>query len=231
MIEQFDGLKSNIDGIIHSPFLSSKECCDCIEYAHKKEEELKKLNIEYKSTYGKNKITTNLYTQYNFFNDNPQHLKKLEKIIYPLFNNIEYYPITIQSWVNIYRKNDNIQWHTHNATNQIPSFGYTANIFLCGNEDIGLTYAIHDKKMPRYHYKHIKNKLGHIMIFPNHIYHMVRKNSYDEIRYTVGMTITAYNSHLGRLWASNSRSQDFIGLTLPHTNSTEINQELKINYQ
>lgn len=214
-----------INEIIHVPFLSSKECYDCIEYAHKKEKELKKLNVEHKPTYGKGKITTNLHTEYNFFNDNPQYVKKLKKIIQPMFNAVDY-PLFLQSWVNIYRKNDNIQWHKHNILNRLDNhytFGFTANIFLGGNQDIGLTYAIHDEKGPRYHYKHIKNKLGYIMIFPNHIYHMVRKNSCDKIRYTVGITISQYDSECGKIYVSLGRDEvkNILVIPSPHTDTNK----------
>ena len=202
--------------IIHVPFLSSKECCDCIEYAHKKEEELKKLNIDYEPKYGKSIITTNLHNQYNFFNDNPQYVEKLKKIIKPIFNVIDY-PLFVQSWINIYRKSDDIPWHNHNISKPPkPSiFGYTANIFLGGNEDIGLTYAIHNQKIPRYQYKHIKNKLGYIMIFPNHMYHMVRKNPCDKIRYTVGMTISKYDLNVGQDYL-NFYHKDVLIISLTH---------------
>ena len=218
-----NGVRKMMNEIIHVPFFSSKECCDCIEYAHKKEKELKKLNIKYKPTHGEGKITTNLYNEYNFFNDNPQYVKKLKKIIQPIFNAVDY-PLFFQSWVNIYRKNDNIQWHKHNFSDAY-TFGFTANIFLGGNPDIGLTYAIHDEKLPRYHYKHIKNKLGYVMIFPNHIFHMVRKNPCDKIRYTVGITISHYNSELGKIFASSDCS-NLLVISSPHTDTNK-----NISYQ
>lgn len=182
--------------IIHVPFFSKEECLECIEYAHNKEIELKNFK-DFKDTheYGKNRVTTNLYKQYNFFNDNPKYIPRLKKIIHTNIGNKIEYPLIVQSWINIYRTNEDIKWHRHTIDSNIMNSinGYTSNIFVGGDENIGLTYAIHDEENPRYYYKNIKNKLGHMMIFPNHIFHMVKKNSTNNIRYSIGMTITSYN--------------------------------------
>lgn len=190
------------NSIIHIPFFSKDECNKCIEYAHQKEKDLKKLNIPDNCKYGENRITTNLHNEYNFFIDNPQYIKRLQNKINFLFKS-ENYPLFIQSWVNIYRKNDKIDWHQHNITSEIYTAGYTANIFIGGNENIGLTYAIHAKEYPKYYYRHIKNKLGYMMIFPNTMYHMVRKNIFNETRYTIGMTLTLYNQHIAKSYINN----------------------------
>ncbi len=88
-----------------------------------------------------------------------------------------------------------------------------------------LRRRIHDEKLPRYHYKHIKNTLGYVMIFPNHIFHMVRKNPCDKIRYTVGITISHYNSELGKIFASSDCS-NLLVISSPHTDTNK-----NISYQ
>ena len=182
--------------VIEVPFLTEKECKEGIEYAENKEVQLTKnidkinpddLNCNYPD------ITTQCYDHYNFFRDNPQYIKRLSNVINQIFgSNIEY-PLILNSWVNIYKKDKGIGWHIHNAYSHTYVKGYTANIFLGGDENIGLSYAVHDVGVPRYRYKHIKNRVGHMIIMPNDVYHMVRKNPSSEKRYTVGMTINEYH--------------------------------------
>jgi len=187
--------------ILHLPFFTKEECEECIEYAHKKENELKlkPLNISeaQKYVYGEKRITTLHHNDYNFLIDNKKYIKKFKKLIHSVFENKIKYPVFVQSWINIYRENEEIKWHQHKIVSEISCKSFTANIFLSGDESVGLTYAVHDENFPRYRYKKIKNKLGYIMIMPYDLYHMTKNTSKKE-RYTVGLTITEYHSTLLR---------------------------------
>ena len=177
--------------IIHIPFFSSEECQQCVEYLEDKEKYLKTISVDYENKFKESSICTNLYDEYNFFLDNPQYIGRLEKVI-SKFLKVKY-PLFVQSWGNIYRENEGIKWHKHNIDDFLWYNGYTANIFLGGDENIGLTYATHHENEPRYVYNHIKNKLGYLILMPNYIYHMVKKNDSKTIRYTIGMTISEHS--------------------------------------
>lgn len=197
---------------IHIPFFSPEECENCINYFKEKEKYLKTLPIGNENTH-KNRITTNLHQYYNFFIDNPKYISRLEEKMYMIFECEKDYPIFIQAWANIYMQNEKIEWHTHSFLEDAHCDGYTANIFLGGDENIGLTYAVHDKNIPRYYYKNIKNKLGYMIVMPNNIWHMV-KNTRSVPRYTIGMTITKYSPEI---------------LKLHYENQTEIRDTILIN--
>jgi len=208
---------------IHVPFFSSDECKECIDYINKKEKYLKKLSIKHEETYGKNRITTNLYNHYNFFIDNKKYIIRLEEKINSIFKSCNDYPMFVQSWVNIYKKNEEISWHWHTCGDSFKEYsGYTANIFLGGDENIGLTYAIHDKNFPRYHYRNIKNKLGYMLIIPNNIWHMV-KNTSPNIRYTIGMTITKYYPEILRDYYCNDANNDLLAI---NKNNYSVNNKI-----
>tara|TARA_A100001201_G_scaffold116762_1_gene100369 strand:- start:228 stop:863 length:636 start_codon:yes stop_codon:yes gene_type:complete len=188
--------------IIHVPFLSSEECQQCIEYLKHKEKYLKTIDVDYEPPYKENNICTRLHSEYNFFLDNPQYIKRLEEFTSKFLGPKR--PLAVQSWGNIYEKNQGIEWHHHNIIKDFWFAGYTANIFLGGDENIGLTYAIHCKNEPKYQYKHVKNKLGYIMMMRNNVYHMVKKNDSKSTRYTLGMTITENEDSLSNLSESES---------------------------
>lgn len=182
--------------IIEIPFFTNDECEKCIIYSDEKEKLLKRKNQTDSLESFYPDITTQCYNDYNFFKDNPQYIERLKNKIDLVFGqNIEY-PLIITSWVNIYRKGSGIGWHIHNSVHNTYIKGYTANIFLGGDENIGLSYAVHDESNPRYRYKNMKNKIGSMIIMPNTTYHMVRKNPTHKKRYTVGMTITEYDQTL-----------------------------------
>ena len=207
----------NIIELIHLPFFDEHECLEIIQYIEEKENYLKenlkdefdKLNQlhqkEYQILYGKNddtstymNYTTGMYNSYNFFKDNPKYISRLKKILKNKFPRLNY-PLSIQSWGNFYKKNQNIEWHTHSIYGSYHlSKGLTANIFVGGDENLGITYAFPYKDCPRYKYHHEKNKLGHIQLVDNSIYHMVRSNNSDQKRYTIGVTITQYDIKYSR---------------------------------
>jgi len=49
------------------------------------------------------------------------------------------FPVAVQAWVNIYRKDQGIMWHTHGGTN---GYSYSANVFLSGETEPGIYYSV-----------------------------------------------------------------------------------------
>ena len=193
------------------PFFNEHECLEIIKYIEEKENYLKQnLKDEFdkrnkihqkhqQMLYGKNdetssymNHTTRLHNYYNFFEDNPKYISRLEKILKNKFPRLNY-PLIVQSWANFYKKNQNIKWHKHSRYPSHNLKGLTLNIIIGGDENLGITYAFPYKDRPRYKYHHEKNKLGHIQIVDSNIYHMVKSNNSDQKRYTIGMTITEFD--------------------------------------
>ena len=180
---------------LHLPFFNENECKEIISYIDEKQIFLQK---KYEQRFFKEKnsvyenLSTILYKKYNFFNDNPKYIPRLEKILIENYPKLKY-PLFVQCWGNFYRKNQGISWHNHTFFDNASTTGLTSNIFIGGDEDIGITYAIHDENIPKYNYVNVKNKIGHIQFASNKTYHMVSPNKSDQKRYTLGMTITEYN--------------------------------------
>ena len=164
---------------LHLPFFDANECKEIISYIESKQFFLRK---NYKQRYDhqfhneKDSVfenqSTSLYQRYNFFKDNQKYISRLKKILEENFPDLNY-PLFIQSWGNIYEKNQGIPWHTHSFIDDIQTSGITSNIFIGGDENIGITYAFHDKNIPKYNYINVKNKKGYIQFVSNEIYHMV----------------------------------------------------------
>ena len=197
----------NIIELTHLPFFDEHECLEIIQYIEEKENYLKQnlkdeldkkyRNIDDTSTYAN--YTTGLYNSYNFFKDNPKYIPRLKKFLKNKFPQLNY-PLLIQSWGNFYKKNQNIKWHTHSVYSPYqPTKGLTANIFIGGDENLGITYAFPYINLPRYKYHHEKNKLGYMQLVDNSIYHMVRSNNGDQKRYTIGATITEFDIRCSKL--------------------------------
>jgi len=215
--------------LVHLPFFSESECLEIIDYIDKKEIYLKehyeneKNNVSNTNSVFEN-LSTNLYYKYNFFKDNPQYIPRLQKILSDKFPRLKY-PLIIQSWGNVYKKNQGIFWHDHSYTSSIKISGLTSNIFIGGDENIGITYAFPHDKIPKYNYVNVKNKLGHIQFVENSIKHMVSSNKSDQNRYTVGVTVTEFDirysdSFIIDMFSENSESL----LVIPkrHRNRTLI---------
>ena len=193
----------------HLPFFDENECLEIVKYIQNKDIYLKencKDIFDKSPKYSEDQFigsstfenyTTNLYYAYNFFKDNPKYLPRLRKLLAKKFPNLTY-PLIVQSWGNIYHKNQGIDWHTHHLIDhRILNYrtlnGITSNIFVGGHEDIGITYAFPVFNKPRYKYVNIKNRLGYIQFVNNSVYHMVRPNPSDEKRYSIGVTITEFD--------------------------------------
>ena len=117
----------------------------------------------------------------------------------------------VQSWVNFYKKNQHIKWHKHSRYSPHALKGLTANIFVGGDENLGVTYAFPHRNYPKYNYHNVKNKLGHIQIVDSSIYHMVKSNNSDQKRYTVGITMTEFDiRHSEKFIRDSLFSEDII---------------------
>ena len=205
----------NLIELTHLPFFDEHECLEIIQYIEEKEnyfkqnstdkfdkhfkknDELENIQhypvLENDIKYGKDRnYTTLLNHSYNFFKDNPKYIPRLKKFLKNKFPELNY-PLFVQSWGNFYKKNQNIKWHKHSDHPNQPTKGLTANFFIGGDENLGVTYAFPYKDCPRYKYHHEKNKLGHIQLVDNTIYHMVRSNDSNQKRYTIGATINEFD--------------------------------------
>ena len=167
-------------------FFTIEECRQIKEYAYKKEEELIREGHKDNDTYGKS-ITTNNHTRYNFFKDNPQYVDRLVDFLVKT-NKYLIWPIMVQSWVNIYRKGEGIDWHVH-----LGNMGtdWSANIFIDGPTKPGVNYLIPKKSEINTHT--LENKKGYMHIFPCETMHSVEPLTGNEERISVGMTIHSYN--------------------------------------
>jgi hypothetical protein len=160
-------------------FLNKKECEVIKDFILENEERIKSLGPdEYYGT-SENSLTGR-YNIYNFMYDMPGEiiLPKLKNLF--KLNNVQY-PISIQSWANIFRKNENILMHRH-TDNPNDNF-ICANLFIWGNENIGTNFIINGEDINH------KNNMGEIMFFPNYLYHYVNKNMEDNIRITMAFDI------------------------------------------
>ena len=191
---------------LHLPFFDANECEEIISYIDEKQIFLQKTYGEkYKDRFSVEEDSilknhsTNLYQRYNFFKDNPKYISRLKKILEENFPNLNY-PLSIQSWGNIYEKNQGISWHTHSFIENIQTLGITSNIFIGGDENIGTTYAFPDGRSPRFNYVNVKNKIGYIQFVPSDIYHMVSPNKSDQKRYSIGITINEYDHRYSEVY-------------------------------
>ena len=223
----------NIIALTHVPFFDEHECLEIIQYIEEKENYLKQnlkdeldkkyRNFDDTSTF--TNYTTGLYESYNFFKDNPKYISRLKKFLKNKFPELNY-PLIVQSWGNIYKKNQNIKWHTHSVYQHQSTKGLTANIFIGGDENLGITYAFPYGNLPRYKYHHEKNKLGHMQLVDNNIYHMVRSNNSDQIRYTIGATITEFDIRFSKHFIYNAAFSEDVLILFDDDSLPEEKQKL-----
>ena len=175
--------------LLEYPFFNIEECDEIKKYAYEKEIELylkEKISPEEKTPLKKynNSITTNNYNNYNFFRDHPIYADRLVNLLKETNAPLEW-PIMVQSWVNIYRKDDGIGWHRHNGN------CYSFNIFIDGETSPGPAYILAGKDGDLDPYdmkvKNFKNKKGYMQIFPSSTFHKV--DPINSTRITVGATI------------------------------------------
>ena len=168
------------------PFFTSKECDEIKQYAYKKEKELKESTPA--EVYNKS-ITTNNYSQYNFFDDHPVYAERLVSLLKKSDAPLTW-PIMVQSWVNIYRKDDGIGWHKHRGD------ALSFNIFIDGDTEPGPSYVLagEDGGLDKYdiQIKNFSNKKGCMQIFPSSTYHKVDRVSSERI--SLGGTLHHHSS-------------------------------------
>jgi len=161
------------------PLISKKECKEIKNFILTNEEKIKSLGPDIYPGTSENSLTGR-YSIYNYMYDLPGLiiLPKLKK----LFKKNKYsFPISIQSWANTFRNNEGIEKHKHQLSNEKQFI--CANLFICGNEDIGTNFIINNKDV-----KH-KNSIGEIMLFPSDLEHYVEKNYDKNIRITMAFDI------------------------------------------
>lgn len=180
------------NGHMRIPFFSQRECDSCIEYIKWKENDLKDKLAVSPGIAGKDigivtpeQVNTTYFDYYNFFKENPQYIDRLSDVLYQHFPNLPR-PLLVQSWSNIYKKGEGIDWHTHAGT---PYQSFTANIFIGGNTRPGLKMMKPGEENTTWH---LENNIGEMIIFNVDQYHSVEKNTSDETRYTIGLTFHSY---------------------------------------
>ena len=195
------------------PFFSQEECDEIKKYAYNIERELTEQGFDkYKSDgAATDAITTNNFFRYNFFQAFPHHADRLASFLSQTNPNLDW-PIVVQSWVNIYRDGQGIDWHNHTGT---IGKSFTANIFISGPTQPGITYKEFNQKAYT-----VENKVGYIHMIPCELYHSVPAVEGDEDRITVGVTMHSYQSiqrdMLNQLAFNSRMYQDTIILTKEH---------------
>ena len=200
-----------LDGnsVVEIPFFNKAECKKIIKYAHKKEEYFIKENkdIEVPDVYSKNQVTTANYNRYNFFVDNSEYVKRLLKCLKKVLPWL-IYPITIQSWVNIYKIGEGIGWHNHHGLDE---HSYTANIFLGGVTEPGVIYgALGQTDIV------IENIIGGMLLSNCCMWHMVPPNKSNISRYSIGITLHDYEAFTRDLLRDSCFNSSTKGVILLH---------------
>ena len=181
-MKKLDGLS-----VVQIPFFNEAECKEIIKYADKKEKYFIKKNedIDVPVIYSKNQVTTANYASYNFFEDNPKYLNRLLRCLKKALPWLTY-PISLQSWVNIYKTGEGIGWHNHNGLDE---HSYTANIFLGGITKPGVNYTIPGQTVFA-----AENVIGEMLLTDCSMWHMVTPNISKISRYSIGLSIHDYEA-------------------------------------
>lgn len=179
---------TTFDAIEQYIFFTNDECDEIKEYAYRKEDELIKEGYKDTITNKTNSITTNNYFRYNFFRDHPVYCERFVDFLRKTNQQLEW-PILVQSWVNIYRKDDGLGWHNHLGGGRVSYNCLAANIFIDGPTKPGTTYLNIGQGLEELNRE---NKKGCIQIFPASIYHKVEPVSSDRI--SIGITIHSFES-------------------------------------
>jgi hypothetical protein len=206
--------------LVELPFFSQEECDEIKTYAYEVEKQLTEQGFEnFKSERSvTDAITTNNFFRYNFFQAFPHHADRLASFLSQTNPNLDW-PIVVQSWVNIYRNGQGIEWHNHTGT---IGKSFTANIFISGPTTPGITYKEFNQKAHT-----VENKVGYIHMIPCELYHSVPAVEGDEDRITVGITMHSYQTiqrnMLDQLAFNSKMYQDTIILTKEHFDGAREN--------
>jgi len=140
---------------------------------------------------GENALTGR-FDIFNFFNSDIGPL--LEKRIKPFLQKYNFFmPLSIQCWANTLRKDQGIKLHQH-SNGELQSF-YCANVFICGEQEIG-THYVKDAD-PEYDrnlatkkvLKKFKSVPGEIALFDSSLFHYVKPNPNNDVRISIAMDI------------------------------------------
>lgn len=206
--------------LVELPFFSQEECDEIKTYAYEVEKQLTEQGFEnFKSERSvTDAITTNNFFRYNFFQAFPHHADRLASFLSQTNPNLDW-PIVVQSWVNIYRNGQGIEWHNHTGT---IGKSFTANIFISGPTTPGITYKEFNQKAHT-----VENKVGYIHMIPCELYHSVPAVEGNEDRITVGITMHSYQTiqrnMLDQLAFNSKMYQDTIILTKEHFDGAREN--------
>lgn len=201
------------NNVLELPFFTEEECDSIKPYCYEVEEELIKFGFDkHRENHALGDVvTTNNYFRYNFFAAHPHFADRFADFMWQTNKDVDW-PIAVQSWVNIYRKGQGINWHNHQGS---MGKSFSANIFVDGPTKPGITYKpFNEKGIVR------ENKKGYIHVFPCELFHMVPPVEEDEDRITIGITVHSYkdiNHTMIDQLAFNSRTyQDTIILSKEH---------------
>jgi hypothetical protein len=176
------------DAILEIPFLAAEECRLLIDYAKAKREELLRKSDTSEldtSLVSLNQPTTIFYGTYCVLKDFPHIGDRLADNLRVALPNLAW-PLLVQAWVNTYAKGEGIKWHNHAG---MKHHSYTANVFLGGEANPGLTIRLVDGSL-----RNFPNKPGTLILMNCDSFHTVTPNKFDEIRYTMGLTIHDYHA-------------------------------------
>lgn len=204
------------DNVLELPFFTEEEADNLLPFCYDIEKTLIDQGFEnYKEHNALGSVvTTNNYFRYNFFKEHPVYADRFADFCFQTNPNLEW-PIMVQSWINIYKKGQGINWHNHQG---MMGKSFSANIFLSGETKPGIVYKpFNEKAILR------ENKKGFIHVFPCELFHMVPPIKSNQDRITIGITVHSYSSignnfkNLLNQLAYNSRTyQDTIFLTKEH---------------
>jgi hypothetical protein len=159
--------------------LNEEECSKIKKFILDNEKKIKSLGPDIYLGTSEDSLTGR-FSVYNYMYDLPGDIiiPKLKKVF---IKDKLTFPINIQSWANIFRKNEGIKKHTH-SSNSKDDF-ICANLFIYGDENIGTNFIINGKDI------NYKNNIGEIVFFPCSLEHYVKENEGDRMRITMAFDI------------------------------------------
>ncbi len=179
---------SKLFGLQEWLIFTEEECDEIKKYCLEKEKELIASGSEHHDENLTTAITTNNYFKFNFFQDYPKYAERFVKFLTETGCPLEW-PIIAQSWINVLRKDQGINWHTH-----IGNMGqcFSANVFIDGPTKPGTSYLnVIEGGIKS---QNIENKRGYMHVFPSNIYHKVIPLKEDTERISLGITVHGYNA-------------------------------------
>lgn len=172
------------NSVLEIPFLSREECDELIQFALRKRSELfsdsKLLELGDYKNISDAQVTTALYNSYSVLRAYPLIAQRLSDTLHKVLPKLTW-PLLVQSWVNIYERGQNIDWHTHAG---LYGSSFAANVFLGGPTQPGLMVGTYGAPIQT-----IENKVGAMLLMSSSMPHRTAPNIAEETRYSIGMTI------------------------------------------